>query len=252
MTKANLLLLLAVPLPPMALDILGELQAEQTLQTPYGAFGPLALRAPAEGPAVWVQPYTGLPSRTDPRAAIYACRALGVQRILAWDMAVALNPLLRRGAPAIVTDYIDFTSQLPTTFYETEVAPEVDPEQVAQRPAFCPEMTAALRQVLPGVPEVVYLGVDGPRRETPAEARMFRLWGADVIGQNMVPEVSLAQEMELCFAGLVTVASTGADRPPAEPHGEVRASLGVIADLLPTLASLLAPPYACQCASTPA
>ncbi|MCB0150142.1 MAG: hypothetical protein KDE01_21160, partial [Caldilineaceae bacterium] len=86
MPTASLLILIAVLLPPSALDILGEVVDERTYLTPYGEAGPLALRKLSDDLAVWVQPYTGLPTRTDPRATIFAARQLGVQRILNWDM----------------------------------------------------------------------------------------------------------------------------------------------------------------------
>ncbi len=85
MKNANLLILIAVLLPPKALDILGKVVDERTLQTPYGDFGPLALRRAPGQPAVWVGPYTGLPTRTDPRATLIAAGLLGLQRVLIWD-----------------------------------------------------------------------------------------------------------------------------------------------------------------------
>ncbi len=54
MSQANLLLLLAVFLPPAVLDIFGELVEERTVQTPYGPVGPLALRALAHARFVGV------------------------------------------------------------------------------------------------------------------------------------------------------------------------------------------------------
>ena len=94
---ANLLLLIAVLLPPKALDVLGPVVDERTVLTPYGESGPLALRVTPNGDPVWVQPYTGLPTRTDPRATIYAAKQLGVQRVLNWDTGIAVNPVLQRG-----------------------------------------------------------------------------------------------------------------------------------------------------------
>ena len=49
MPNANLLLLVAVLLPPRALDILGDVLEERTLLTPYGDAGPLALRVRDDG-----------------------------------------------------------------------------------------------------------------------------------------------------------------------------------------------------------
>ena len=247
MSKSNLLILLAVLLPPAALDVFGALIEERTISTPYGAIGPLALRAQRPQLPVWIQPYTGSPMRTDPRATIYAAKQLGVQQVLIWDRAVALNPLLQRGHTAVVTDYLDWTRRQPSTFVNTPFSSEPS-LQVVHRPAFCPHLTAALHHILPGAVDVLYLGVDGPRRETPAEGRLFRSWGADVLGQNLVPEVALAQEAGLCYAGLITVNDFAADRPPAEPHGELRTALVTALQALPAFMEAAAEPSHCDCA----
>jgi len=246
MPRANTLILIAVLLPPKALDVLGAVVEERTLLTPYGEAGPLALRVGPHGVAVWVQPYTGLPTRTDPRATIYAAKQLGVQRILNWDTAIGLNPVLQRGEPAIVVDYIAWVNHQADTFFTT--APqEMDASAANVRTAFCPELTGILHQLMPGVPEVVCLGADFLRRETPAEARMFRVWGADVLSYNIVPEVALAQELGLCYAGLVTISALGADRRSPIAHGEVRSTLHALVDLLPAFAGAASAPISCMC-----
>ena len=246
MSSAHLLILIAVLLPPKMLDILGEVVEERTVLTPYGEAGMLARRAFPDGLSTWVQPYTGLPTRTDPRATLYAARQLGVKRILNWDMGIAINPVLQRGLPVVIDDYIAWIShQADSFFVETQMGEEAN--LVETGPAFCPEMTAVLQNLLPGAPTGVVLGADFLRRETPAEARMFRLWGADVLSYNLVPEVSLAREMGICYSGLVTVSATAADRTAPAPHGELRASLSSTVQMLPALVEMLSAPPHCSC-----
>ena len=96
-------------LPPAAMNELGLVATERTIETPFGPVGPLALRRVPHGPSVWILPYTGSATRTDPRATIYAAHALGVRQIVAWDTVIALNPVLPRGQVAVMADYIDFT-----------------------------------------------------------------------------------------------------------------------------------------------
>jgi 5'-methylthioadenosine phosphorylase len=104
---------------------------------------------------------------------------------------------------------------------------------------------------MPGVPEVVTVGADFLRRETRAEARMFRAWGADTLSYNLVPEVALAHEMGMCYAGLLTLTALGADRPPPVSQGEVRSTLHAVADLLPIFIALAGGPITCKCSSEP-
>lgn len=248
MPSADLLILFAVLLPPMSLDILGSVVEERVIETPYGAVGPLALRTLDSGPAVWVEPYSGLPDRTDPRATIYAAGELGVVRVLNWEMSVAINPDLARGQTVIATDYIDWTRHLPNTFVKRKRLDfDFDADALAERPAFCPQMAMALRTVFPDAADVLYLGIDGPRRETRAEARIFRGWGVDVLGQNSVPEVALAQEIGLCYAGLSTVAALAADRPDPPHIGDLRTSIGATVQALPAFVRTVTRPQTCDC-----
>jgi 5'-methylthioadenosine phosphorylase len=241
--EADLLLLLAVVLPPRSLDVLGPVVDERFVSTSYGDIGPLALRRSPGGRGVWVQPYSGLPSRTDPRSTLLAARKLGVQRVLNWDTAIALNPLLSRGHVAIVSDYIDFVHHQPNTFFESEGITGIH-----QSPPVCPQMSEALAQALPMAPGCVYVGVDGPRRETAAEARMFRQWGGDLLGYNLIPEIALAGELELCYAGVVTVTDASADRFSYPAQGEIPAALNLVLDALPRFVESLAAPATCGCA----
>lgn len=246
MSSIELLLLVGVFLPPRALDGLGPVVEERMVPTPYGAFGPIALRQAEGGPGVWIGPYSGLPTRTDPRATIFAANYLGVKRVLGWDTGIALNPVLMRGQPVIANDFIDFTFREPNTF-ASDLLRNKDHERLTQIPRFCPQMTSALHKLLPIAPGVTYLGIDDLRRETPAEARMYRLWGADIIGQNLVPEVLLAREAGLCFAGLLTIGSHAADLGQPAPHGELRAGLEVTMQTLPEFIHYLTILPDCTC-----
>jgi 5'-methylthioadenosine phosphorylase len=144
---------------------------------------------------------------------------------------------------AIVSHYIDFVHHQPNTFFESEGITGIH-----QSPPVCPQMSEALAQALPMAPGCVYVGVDGPRRETAAEARMFRQWGGDLLGYNLIPEIALAGELELCYAGVVTVTDASADRFSYPAQGEIPAALNLVLDALPRFVESLAAPATCGCA----
>lgn len=50
-----------------------------------------------------------------------------------------------------------------------------------------------------------YVAIEGPQFSTRAESRMYRAWGADVIGMTAMPEARLAREAELPYALLAMV-----------------------------------------------
>jgi purine-nucleoside phosphorylase len=58
--------------------------------------------------------------------------------------------------------------------------------------------------------EGIYISVLGPSFETPAEIRLFREWGADVIGMSVVPEVIAARHCGLRVIGLTVVTNLAA------------------------------------------
>ena len=71
--------------------------------------------------------------------------------------------------------------------------------------------------------------------------------GGDVLGYNLVPEIALAGELELCYAGVVTVVSASADRFSVPVEGETRAGLELVLDALPRFVEMLAAPATCGC-----
>ena len=50
-----------------------------------------------------------------------------------------------------------------------------------------------------------YVFIEGPRFSTKAESKMYRQWGADVVGMTVVPECVLAREAEICYSSISTV-----------------------------------------------
>lgn len=244
--QADWLILLSVLLPPFAMNELGLVAMERTLETPYGMVGPLALRRVPHGPSVWILPYTGSATRTDPRATIYAAHMLGVRHMVAWDTVIGLNPVLPRGQVGVMADYIDFTRGAGSF---DGAPPSLPPNPEAPLRSVCPRLTSALQRAMPFAVELTYVGIDGPRRETPAEARVFRQWGADVVGQNVIPEAALAQEAGICFAGLVTVAELSSERVQTPSRGEVRASLEATLSMLPAMFAI-ASAESCDCMGT--
>ena len=66
--------------------------------------------------------------------------------------------------------------------------------------------------------EGVYMWFSGPSFETPAEIRMARAMGADLVGMSTVPEVILARRYGLRVAGLSVVTNMGAGLHGGAPH----------------------------------
>lgn len=154
------------------------------------------------------------------RANLWAFRELGVERVVSQNAIASCNPLLAPGEVVISDDFIDFTHARPRSFFDDADAwVRVD----LTRP-FCPAVRDALIQA--GRPAFeqrladhgVFICVEGPRFESPAEVRMFRQWGADILGTPLVPEVTLAREGEMCFASIAPIINYAAGMAPAVVH----------------------------------
>lgn len=152
------------------------------------------------------------PHRINYRANIWALREFGVCAVLGTASVGSLNPELPPGALAVLDQFLDFTRQRHSTFFDGE-------DGHIRHTDFTQPYCGRLRQALIcGVREAgaachptgTYVCAEGPRFETPAEIRMFRQMGADVVGMTNVPEVVLAREAGLCYAALAIVANWAA------------------------------------------
>lgn len=141
------------------------------------------------------------------RANIWALKELGIQRILSFSSPGSLVTDIKVGDLVIPEDVIDETKKRPCTFFEgTGLG------FIRQNPLFCPDIRNALVQVakntkLPLVESGVYVCTEGPRLETASEIKKYRLFGGDLVGETLVPEVFLARELEICYGALCIVSN---------------------------------------------
>ncbi|MDO8568608.1 MAG: S-methyl-5'-thioadenosine phosphorylase, partial [Dehalococcoidales bacterium] len=75
---------------------------------------------------------------------------------------------------------------------------------------FCPALSQVLYQSARDVgatvhPKGTFVVMEGPAFSTRAESRLYRSWGADVIGMTALPEAKLAREAEICYAIIACV-----------------------------------------------
>lgn len=147
------------------------------------------------------------------RANMKALEKLKVKYIYATAAVGSCNENFEPGDIVVIKDFIDFTKQRPLTFYEGGENPvkHVDMSEPYCRNLgmkFC-EIAEEEGVLIKG--EAVYVTTEGPRFETAAEIRMYKMLGADVVGMTSVPEVVLAKELSMCYAsvGIITNWCTG-------------------------------------------
>ncbi|MEW6448020.1 MAG: S-methyl-5'-thioadenosine phosphorylase [Bacillota bacterium] len=146
------------------------------------------------------------------RANIMALKKLGVRSILATAAVGSLNPQMKPGEFVFVDQFLDFTRGRAQTFFEG------GPEGVVHvdfTEPYCPALRGILVRAarllhLPACEGGTYVCTEGPRFETPAEIKMFRQLGGDLVGMTGVPEAVLAREAEICYATVAMVTNFAA------------------------------------------
>jgi 5'-methylthioadenosine phosphorylase len=175
------------------------------------------------------------------RANIWALKERGVERVIAICACGSLDPKIRPGELALFRQFLDFTKGRPSTFFE---GGRRGVAHVDMTEPYCPELTSILHQTarelgLPVHDGITYACTEGPRFETPAEIRMLRLLGAQVVGMTGVPECVLARELELCYAGLGIVTNLAAGLSGKKlTHSEVIERVSSLQQKLTKLLSL--------------
>ena len=148
---------------------------------------------------------------------------LGIRTLLLTNSAGATNPGIPPGSLVQITDHLNLSGLNP-------LAGEPPPAWGPRFPDLCFAYDAGLRGRIAAhakelgiqLYEGVYAGVAGPSYETPAEVRMLRTLGADLVGMSTVLEVIAAVHMGVRCAGLSLAANAGAGLLPVPlQHDEV-------------------------------
>ncbi|MGI9597647.1 MAG: MTAP family purine nucleoside phosphorylase [Acidimicrobiales bacterium] len=187
------------------------------------------------------------------RANIAALKMVGARSILATAVSGGINPEMTPGAMVLISDFLNFTSGRGVTFFdgtgrpidgpasEDRSQPDPGPVKVVHTDMTTPYdptlrsivLQAAADEDLSLIDGGVYCTTDGPRFETPAEIRMMRTLGGDLVGMTGYPEVALAVEAGLPYAsiGIVSNPAAGMNTEPL--------SVVEIVDLIETTAEPL-------------
>jgi len=137
------------------------------------------------------------------RANIDALKRLGCTDVVAVSAVGSLRADFAPGDFVLVDQYIDRTGPREGSFFGPGCVAHVS----LAHPT-CGRLGAALTAAASGVRlhcGATYLAMEGPQFSTLAESRLYRSWGADVIGMTGMPEAKLAREAELCYASVAMV-----------------------------------------------
>ncbi len=140
-----------------------------------------------------------------------ACAA-GVHTVVLTNAAGGLRDDFVVGQPVLINDHLNLTAR----------SPLVGAAFVDLVDAYSPRLRAIAHEIDPSLAEGVYAGLPGPHYETPAEIRMLRTLGADLVGMSTVHETIAAREADaqVLAVSLVTNLAAGMTGQPLS-HDDV-------------------------------
>lgn len=225
------------------------------VKTPWGKPSDEVLVGRLNGVAIAFLPRHGRghvlsPTSVNHRANIDALKRLGCTDLVALSAVGSLREDYRPGDFVLVDQYIDRTFARETSFFGPGCVAHVG----FAHPT-CPRVSALAAQAARDAGARVhqgatYVAIEGPQFSTLAESRLYRQWGADLVGMTGMPEAKLAREAELCYASVAMVTDFDCWHPA---HGAVDVAqvvavmgrnAGVARDLVARLPALLGGPRA--------
>jgi purine-nucleoside phosphorylase len=150
-------------------------------------------------------------------------KALGVETVIISNAAGGTNASLSIGDIMIIKDHINHFPEHPLRGHNDERLGTRFPDmsQPYDHALITMALAIAARQGL-GARTGVYLGLQGPTFETPAEYKMIHAMGADAVGMSTVPEVIVARHGGMRVLALSVITDIGiSDVPISITHEEV-------------------------------
>ncbi len=147
---------------------------------------------------------------------------LGIKTLFVSNASGGMNPKFNIGDVMVITDHVNFFPEHPLRGKNFPTGPRFpdmheayDHELVELANKIAEEKGIKLQHG-------VYVGVQGPTFETPAEYRMYHLFG-DAVGMSTVPEVIVARHCGIKVFGVSIITDLGGFDVPVEvSHEEVQ------------------------------
>ena len=148
---------------------------------------------------------------------------LGIKTLYVSNAAGGMNPAFKIGDLMIITDHINMFPEHPLRGKNFPTGPRFPDMHETYDMSLIKEATAIAKEKKIRVTYGVYVGVQGPTFETPAEYKMYRLLGGDAVGMSTVPEVIVAHHCGIRTFGVSVITDLGGFDVPVEvSHEEVQ------------------------------
>ena len=142
-------------------------------------------------------------SHYDVTFPIRVMRQLGISKLLVSNAAGAINKSYKKGEIMLLEDHINLLGGSPLAFKGVE---EMGERFVDMSAPYDKEMNSKIEQIAKEksikLQKGVYASVMGPQLETRAEYRYLGIIGADAVGMSTIPEVIVANHLNLPVAAV--------------------------------------------------
>ena len=148
---------------------------------------------------------------------------LGIKTLFVSNAAGGMNPQFKVGDLMVITDHINLFPEHPLRGKNFPTGPRFPDMHETYDVQYIREAFEIAREKDIRLQHGVYVGVQGPTFETPAEYKMYRLMGGDTVGMSTVPEVIVAHHCGIRVFGISIVTDLGGfDTPVEVSHEEVQ------------------------------
>jgi 5'-methylthioadenosine phosphorylase len=183
---------------------------ERTVDTPFGVPSAPYVIGTLRGKRVAFLARHGaghrfMPTELNFRANIYGLKMLGVEYILSASAVGSLKEEYKPMDLVIPDQFIDRTRGRVSTFFGDGIV-----AHVGFAHPFCKPLSVIAHASAQGAGATVHKGgtyvcMEGPQFSTLAESKLYRSWGADIIGMTNLQEAKLAREAEICYTTIALV-----------------------------------------------
>ena len=148
---------------------------------------------------------------------------LGIKTLFVSNAAGGMNPGFKIGDLMVITDHINFFPEHPLRGKNFPTGPRFPDMHQTYDLELIKLAGKIARDKGIRLQYGVYMGVQGPTFETPAEYKMYRALGGDTVGMSTVPEVIVAHHCGIRVFGVSIVTDLGGfDIPVEVSHEEVQ------------------------------
>jgi len=141
---------------------------------------------------------------------IRVMKFLGIENLIVSNASGGVNPNFKVGDIMIIKDHINMMPKHPL---RGENDAQFGPRFLDMHEPYNLKMIAAMEKIAKNknisIQKGIYLALQGPTFETPAEYKMVFLMGADAVGMSTVPEVIVAKHMGMHCFGLSVITDLG-------------------------------------------